>query len=844
MEVERLTYYECIARQKMRRCVTTTKITKSIRSLNHVKYKALKCQNFNFSVIFIGAVMLMPSFGCAQLNNKRRLDLDGFRNITEQTATIARLMNALYLQTHLKLEAVTMEDVITEVLDVPNSFLFYTINERDIRDTVNDMKAFDLLTTIPIEERVINFYGLLLNETLSKMLTAPNLWAFSMVGMGFFEASDFASQTVLKLKTLMDASSNQAYRNNIYVMQTFFQDFANSTVNMVQSFKIFRDSYKATLYTFTLVRLQIEEVKSLIPILKAFQQVADKQYLISLINKLNSLKLYTPILESWVNVSYRERISRQASVMHDLLRKSDKKFDEKILIGLPNGSRDLAALSQDFKKEWLRKLLHDGKSLNELETLLTPMQKFEKQLVLIEKVWHMPARNEYLNCVQKFLKSLQGLDALNSTNISQALPNAISALDKLSSNTKYVNEIVDEFDHFVKSWDELLTSFESGQNYFNGKKGDTYFFYKIDDIISAYNSKEAEQIQLRYIEDLPYLDYLKDLNLTLTTLVSLSQNYREIKTSITNITNFWKKFDEFSLTFQMAYNSDVEEVINVLRVIKTIVPFTKNERSNIAGLTEFLLAAKAKLSESKKLDDVLQQEMKHVGLNRMISFFNARDIASQFAHYHRTLVFYQKPELSQFFHSFRSNGLKLVRKIDDLPPNEKRAMRQIWHWTPQKNETEDELTIKKFLTAVVDAEEFVNTNIGPKGNLTSLAKVLIKLNGIMIPAFQYKTMRASIEAWKITSLGQSEEVSNAERSLAQLEGVYSSLAHEKYQIGGMLEDADRVFKSFFTEQPPEDWTIVLLTTAMVAYVLIFIAVVILCCILKWKFKIADVKQQK
>uniref|UniRef100_A0A8R1EFU7 Uncharacterized protein n=1 Tax=Caenorhabditis japonica TaxID=281687 RepID=A0A8R1EFU7_CAEJA len=45
-----------------------------------------------------------------------------------------------------------------------------------------------------------------------------------------------------------------------------------------------------------------------------------------------------------------------------------------------------------------------------------------------------------------------------------------------------------------------------------------------------------------------------------------------------------------------------------------MVPFTEKERSSIGGFTEFFFAAKAKLSESKKLDAVLQQEMEQVDI--------------------------------------------------------------------------------------------------------------------------------------------------------------------------------------------------------------------------------------
>uniref|UniRef100_A0A8R1HX83 WSN domain-containing protein n=1 Tax=Caenorhabditis japonica TaxID=281687 RepID=A0A8R1HX83_CAEJA len=789
--------------------------------------------------------MLMPTYALIQPNIKERLDLTGFKNITEQTATLARLMNAIFLQNYFQLELATMEDVITEVLDVPSPFLFHTIKEQEIRDTISDMKAFDLLTTIPIDERAINFDGFLLTDTLSKISTIPDLSAYAKVKLDYSMVSDAAYQAAQNMNTLVSVSLNQTYRSNINVMQNFFEKFVNSTVTMVECLKDFHENYEFTLYKFTPVKFQLKAVNSIVSNLKAFQQVANHTFLKSLTEKLESLKLYTPILESWVNPSHRERVIRQASVMHELLRRSDKTFDEKILIGLPNGWRDLAGLSQDFKKEWLKQVLHDGKSLNALETLLAPMKKLEKQLLLIEKVWHEPARSDYLNCIHKFLKSLQGLDDLKSTNISKTLPNAIAALDTLSSNTKYVNEVVDEFDQVVKSCDQTFESLESDIKHFNAKKDDPYFFNDINNISSAYPVNEAVEKQLEYLDNLPYQYYSKELNFTSSVLFSLKLKHKNITDCIPNLTNFWKKLEKFRPTFELAFNPDVKDVANVLRAIRRIVPFTEKERSNIVGLTHFLLAAKTKLSESKKLDAVLQQEMKHVDVNRMLSFSSAREIASRFAHYHRTLVFCQKPEVLKFFHNFRSNGLELARKIGNLPLQEKRAVGQIWNRVLKENETEYEKTIINFLETVVVTEKFFSKNYSrPKGNLSSLAEVLVKLDGITIPAFKFKTMSASIETLKITSLGQSEEVSNAERSLTQLEGVYSSLAFEKYQIGGLLEDADQVFKSVFTEQPPEDGSIVLLITAVVAYLFVFVAVLILCCVIKWEFKISDVKQQK
>uniref|UniRef100_A0A8R1DT46 Domain of unknown function WSN domain-containing protein n=1 Tax=Caenorhabditis japonica TaxID=281687 RepID=A0A8R1DT46_CAEJA len=531
--------------------------------------------------------------------------------------------------------------------------------------------------------------------------------------------------------------------------------------------------------------------------------------------------------------------------MHDLLRKGGKTFDKKILIGLPNGSRDLAALAQDFKKEWLKQVLHDGESLDELETLLKPMKKFEMQLASIEKVSHKSARNNYLNCIRKFLKSIQGLDALKSTNISQTLPKAIDALENLSSVENYVSQFVVKFDELVNSCYTKFESLESELESFHLKKDDPYFFNKINNISSDYPLDGSKDEQLEHLDHLPYHEYLDDMKFTASSLLYFKQKENNITECIANISIFWKKFEEFRLSIELLFNSNVEDVTNVLRVIKTIVPFTGKERSSIRNVVDFLLAAKAKLSESKKLDADLQQEMKHVDVNRMLSFSNARDIASQFAYYHRTLVFYQKPEFLNFFHYFRSNGLELARKIDGLPYNEKKATGQVWQKMLEGNETEDELTIINFLKSVVVTEKFFSKNYSrPEGNLTSLAKVLIKLNGITVPVYNFMMMRESIEALKITSLGHSEQVSNAERSLAQLEGVHSSLAHTKYKIGNLLEEGDKFFDAFFTEKSHEDWATILLITAVVAYALVFIAVVILCCVYKWEFKIADVKQRK
>uniref|UniRef100_A0A8R1I1W2 Uncharacterized protein n=1 Tax=Caenorhabditis japonica TaxID=281687 RepID=A0A8R1I1W2_CAEJA len=820
-----------------------------VQSINRVKFK---CQNFNFSVIVIGAVMLMPTHALILPNFEERLDLTGFETITEQTATLARLMNAIFLQNYFHLELVTMEDVIAEVFDVPSLSFFNKINERDIRDTVNDMKAFDVLTELPIDERERMFDGFLLKDTLTKISTVPDLSAYANVQINYSVLITAANKAGMDITSLMGATKDEKNRDDIGIMKGLFQTSKNSTMIMVEHLKNFHEMYENKLDVFDLARLQLEEIKSVDSSLKAFQQVVVRTFLKSLTEKLESLKLHTPILESWVNSSHRrERIIRQATFMHDLLRKSGKAFDKKILIGLPNGSQDLAELAEDFQKAWLKKLLNDGKSLNALETLLTPMKTFEKQLLSIEKVWYEPARNEYLNCIHKILKSIQGLDMLKSINISQTLPNAIKTLNQLPFKGNYVSDFVNEFDQLVKSLDENFTSLESDLKTFNAKKNDPYFFNKIDNVSSAYPLNEAEEKHLEYLNNLPYQDYLNDLNFTSDALLNFERWDKNITGGIAEILNFWKKFESFRPTFEFAFNSDVEDVANVLRAIRGMVPFTLKERSIIDGITDFLLAAKAKLSESKQLDAVLQQEMKKVDVNRMILFSNARDIASQFASYHRTLVLYQKPELLKFFNNFRSNGLQLARKIENLPPDEETAVGEAWNWLVERNETLDNLSIVNFLNGVQITEKFFSKNYShPVGNLTSLAKVLIKLNGITIPAFQYKTMRESIGALKITSLGQSEEVSNAERSLAQLEGVYSSLAHEKYLFGGLLEDADQVFKSFFTPEeivtstPPEDWTTFIVISAVVACALVFIAAVIWCFVYQRKFKIADVKPQK
>uniref|UniRef100_A0A8R1E1D2 WSN domain-containing protein n=1 Tax=Caenorhabditis japonica TaxID=281687 RepID=A0A8R1E1D2_CAEJA len=752
-------------------------------------------------------------FGCTQLNIEGRLDLDGFRNITEQTATIARLMNAIYLQTHLKLEAVTMEDIITEVLDVPSLSLFHKINEQDIRETVSDMNAFDLLTTVPIDERVRIFDEFLFNDNLSELSNTPNLSAYANLQINYSVAFDSSWQAGMDMSFLVGATLLDEKRADINNMKALFKNFMNSTEIMIEDLKNFYKIYENKLHHLKLARSQFERVGSISSSLKALRKVSNETFLKGLVEQLNKLKLYTPILESWVNSSYGERIRHQARFIINLLRKSDKTFDQKFLIGLPNGSRDLAELSQDFQEEWLKNLLHDGKSLDELETLLKPMRKIERQLSSIEKIWHNSARSEYLNCIYKFLKSTQGLNPLKLTNISLTLPNAIAALDNLSQNytTKYIREFVDEFDIVVNPCLMQFTGWDSELTNFYLKRNDSYFFNGITNINSAYPVNEGNEKQLEYLDNLPYQDYASDLNFTSDAFLSFKQKDRNITDCIPKITDFWKKFHLFSLTFPMAYNSDVKEVTNMLRVIKNIVPFTKNEHFNITGLTEYLLAAKAELSKSKKLDADLQQEMKHVDVNRMLSFSNARDIAFQFAHYHRTLVFYQKPELLQFFHNFRSNGLQLAKKIDHLSHREKLAVGQIWQKMLEGNQTTDELTIIKFLTAVVDAEDSISKNYSrierSRQSLTSLAKALFNLNEITFPMYNFMMMRESIDALKYTSLGQSEEVSSVERSIAQLEGVYSSLAHEKYQLGKMFDDADKDFESFFTKQPqpPEDW---------------------------------------
>uniref|UniRef100_A0A8R1EPA6 WSN domain-containing protein n=1 Tax=Caenorhabditis japonica TaxID=281687 RepID=A0A8R1EPA6_CAEJA len=146
--------------------------------LRRVKYKASKFQNFNFSVVVV-AIMLMSTHALIQPNIEERLDLTGFKTITEQTATLARLMNAIFLQNHFQLGLVTMEDVITEVFDVSKSPLFNNINERDIRDTVRAMKDFDLLTTTPIDDRISWFDQFLPNGALTNISAVPELSSYA-----------------------------------------------------------------------------------------------------------------------------------------------------------------------------------------------------------------------------------------------------------------------------------------------------------------------------------------------------------------------------------------------------------------------------------------------------------------------------------------------------------------------------------------------------------------------------------------------------------------------------------------------------------------------------------------
>uniref|UniRef100_A0A8R1EAL3 Tyrosine-protein phosphatase domain-containing protein n=1 Tax=Caenorhabditis japonica TaxID=281687 RepID=A0A8R1EAL3_CAEJA len=479
-------------------------------------------------------------------------------------------------------------------------------------------------------------------------------------------------------------------------------------------------------------------------------------------------------------------------------------YDKKLLIGFPNGSKDLTTLFENLQEDWIKEVLNGGKSVSELVRVFGPMTKFESQLSSLEQIWMKSDRETYANTTRKSLISLRIINKANPADISDSLSKVNTTFVNLGSIADVNSTVLDEFNQLLNS-SEPFTSFKNQLAGFLGAPEVAQFpFEELEIFKVGYRKLKKDEEKFDMLK--------KKLNISkYSQNLEFFQNQLDLLVSAKNATTgYFKTIVEFNSTITDKNVANIRSLIEILQKVKSEITaienlvellnslclFSEKERKVIDGISNFLVTVKSKMNESKFLEESLQLEMKETGfLHRFSGFPSARNLTSQLAYTERTLHFFQRKDLNQDFQNLATNGEKLVEFIESLPANEKQLVGTGWSNISSLN------TSLSSLLPVI--KSLPSNSTLPESNLTSFGKSLFFLDANKIPEFNFSSMVSSINYLKSSRVGQSEKVLNAEQSLIKLEGLQYASMRQNGTLGTLLGQADNFFTSFFSEKPDE-----------------------------------------
>uniref|UniRef100_A0A8R1E5U6 Uncharacterized protein n=1 Tax=Caenorhabditis japonica TaxID=281687 RepID=A0A8R1E5U6_CAEJA len=154
--------------------------------------------------------------------------------------------------------------------------------------------------------------------------------------------------------------------------------------------------------------------------------------------------------------------------------------------------------------------------------------------------------------------------------------------------------------------------------------------------------------------------------------------------------------------------------------------------------------------------------------------------------------FDDKSDLRPTAQSFVVNGLALSEKIQSLPFGEKQFIAQAGKEFKSMNQS-----IPIFFTKI----EALNSKFLNEGqSLKSLGKLSSVLDQINVSAFHLPLMISALNKLKSTSIGQSKEVADFEKSLEQLEDLQFAIMRKKGILSLLLGETETFLKLFFAKQ--------------------------------------------
>uniref|UniRef100_A0A8R1II63 Uncharacterized protein n=2 Tax=Caenorhabditis japonica TaxID=281687 RepID=A0A8R1II63_CAEJA len=235
------------------------------------------------------------------------------------------------------------------------------------------------------------------------------------------------------------------------------------------------------------------------------------------------------------------------------------------------------------------------------------------------------------------------------------------------------------------------------------------------------------------------------------------------------------------------------------------------------------MVAKSIMNESEMMSKGLKSKIEATkGLRRLKEFTSARDTALQLVYTQHALILYQRPDLHQICQRFIKSGMALAEKIRKLSLSEREfiGFQQI-DFSSVNSSMIDFLSDVKRLPQMMVVEG---------KSLKSFGHGLFVLDKVEMPFVDFDSMIKTLDRSKLTSIGRSKEVLEAEKSLESFKSLQYALRN-KNSLFELLARADTFFESFFFKPLilKTKWTSIALIIISLATILL---VVLLCWFLR------------
>uniref|UniRef100_A0A8R1IR29 Uncharacterized protein n=1 Tax=Caenorhabditis japonica TaxID=281687 RepID=A0A8R1IR29_CAEJA len=474
-------------------------------------------------------------------------------------------------------------------------------------------------------------------------------------------------------------------------------------------------------------------------------------------------------------------------IINGLTNSTAKIVDDEALIGFPKGSTDMKTLPKVLKSRWLRHLLNDGKSLKKLDDLLIPIVHFWKDIARAERVWPTTSSRGCSNVIRQSLKNLEKIDAFNSTSISSALANVTAGLKKHIADFKI--PFFDEFKQLLNLSQslkrlrfKLIENLEIRDIDIRLRKFKTEY-EKSTTEDEKRNKLKNEFLTNRY-KDLERLqDFGEEDRSLIESFVSKQEEFTSTMTDalLANI--------QAKMKLPQQIESDIKVVRNYVEFIKSLYMLTRKEQDAIKRLPDFLFVVKNIMDDGEMMSKSLKSQIEGTkGFQRLAKLSSARDTTLQLLFIHQSLILYQRPDLHQIVQNFLRNFMALSEKIASLPHLERKF---IGSQLPDFSSIN--ITMSIFLSKVKSLPQILTVK---EKSLELFAQRLSVLDKVEIPFQEIDSIITVLDRVKLTSIGKSQEVLEAEKSIEVLRRVQCSLLRQS-SLSELLGQADTFFKSLF-----------------------------------------------